>query len=87
MKKDVVEYFHKSCDEDGTVKKLTESRRTVRADAKEIGRSSSRVGLVKAKASNETRALPLQSRTLLEVLSDFPFRGIIRVVPRIQIRP
>ena len=69
------------------VSEAAESRRTVRADAKEIGRSSSRVGLVKAKASNETRALPIQSRTLLEVLSDYPFRGIIRVVPRIQIRP
>ena len=40
-----------------------------------VRQSSSRVGLVKAKASNETRALPLQSTALLEALSDFSFEG------------
>ena len=37
--------------------------------------SPSRVGLVKAKASNETRKPPLQGMALLEAKSDFPFMG------------
>ena len=39
-----------------------------------VGHSSSRVGLVKAKASNETRMPPLQGNTLFEV-ERFPFLG------------
>ena len=46
--------------------------------------SPSRVGLVKARASNETRLPPLQGVALFEAESDFPFSGgIIRVVPRV----
>ena len=40
-----------------------------------FGCSLSRVGLVKAQASNETRLPPLQGKTLIGVLSDFPFGG------------
>ena len=48
-----------------------------------FGRSPSRVGLVKAKASNKTRIPPLQGVALIEAKSDFSFWEIIRVVPRI----
>ena len=37
--------------------------------------SPSRVGLVKAKASNKTRGLPLQSEALFEAVERFPFPG------------
>ena len=59
-----------------------ESRRLVRADADEFGVLLPESVLSKRHASNETRALPLQSRALLEAESDFSFREIIRVVPR-----
>ena len=45
-------------------------------------RSPSRVGPVKAYASNRTRALPLQSMALIEAEKRFPVWEIIRVVPR-----
>ena len=44
-----------------------ESRRLVRADADEFGVLLPESVLSKRNASNKTRALPLQSRTLLEV--------------------
>ena len=67
--------------------KVTESRRLVRADTDGLGSLLPESVLSKRKRVMRHGRHRYRAGPCLRLTSDFPFRGIIRVVPRIEFRP